>query len=315
MKKLLIHIIIVSCLFFVMDRTLGIGLGYLYRQSNATDEYKISFSNENTRDSILFMGSSRCLHHYVPSIFEKELDITCFNAADWGIKNIYYHYGLLGNILSRYTPKAILLEIHPCDFQETPYSGKERAGSLAPYCGMSNACDEMLKLSGNYWPYQFSWVYRYTGNLPNLLTGKWGSMDRSLKGWKPLDGVMDTTGIKAEEYPFPIDKERMNLMERFIKDCKQKNISLSLIVSPMYICSKEDVFKIPRELATKHNIPFFDHFRDSSFVGHANYFYDYGHLNKKGANIYSEIVAKEIRSRLFRKKTKTNPLHTSNVIK
>ena len=295
MKKLILHIIIVACLFFVIDRILGIGLGYLYSISNATDEYKISYTNESTEDSLLFMGSSRCLHHYAPLIFEKELGMTCYNAADWGIKNIYYHYGLLGNILSRYTPKAILFEIHPCDFRDTPFSGKERAGSLAPYCGMSDACDEMLKLSGNYWVYQLSWVYRYTGSFPNLIIGKLGSMDRSLKGWKPLDGVMDTTGVKPEEYPFPIDQERISLLERFIKDCQQRNIQLIMIVSPMYICSKEDVFKIPRELAAKYNIPFIDHYRDTTFVGQADLFYDFGHLNRKGAEIYSEGVSKELK--------------------
>ena len=153
----------------------------------------------------------------------------------------------------------------------------------------------MLKLSGNYWPYQLSWVYRYTGSLPSLLTGKLGSMDRSLKGWKPLDGVLDTLGLEAEEYPFPIDQERVDLLERFINDCKQRNIKLSLIVSPMYICSKEDVYKIPRELAAKHHIPFIDHYRDSSFVGHPELFYDLGHLNKQGAELYSRKICEELK--------------------
>ena len=151
MKKLFIHILIIAGLFFVIDRTVGLLLKQLYSQSNTTDEYKIGFSNTETTDEMLFMGSSRCLHHFVPSVFEEAYGITCFNTADWGIKNIYYHYGLLGNILSRYTPKAIVLEIHPCDFLDTPYSGTERAGSLAPFCGMSDECDEMLKISGNYW--------------------------------------------------------------------------------------------------------------------------------------------------------------------
>ena len=153
----------------------------------------------------------------------------------------------------------------------------------------------MLKRSGNYWPYQLSWVYRYTGSLPSLLTGKFGSMDRSLKGWKPLDGVLDTVGVKVEEYPFPADQERIELLERFIKDCKDKNIRLSLIVSPMYVCSEKDVFQIPRELAAKHQIPFIDHYRDSTFVGHSELFYDFGHLNRKGSEIYSEMIAKELK--------------------
>ena len=294
MKKLLIHIAIVICLFFVIDRALGLGLKFLYNQSNATDEYKISYSNETVQDPLLFFGSSRCMHHYVPAIFEKELGIKCFNTADWGIKNIYYHYGLLGNILSRYTPKTIVFEIHPCDWLATPFSGVERASSLAPYCGMSDACDEMLKLSGKYWPCQLSWVYRYTGSLPNLLTGKLGSMDRSLKGWKPMDGVMDTTGVVAEEYPFPVDTARVALLERFINDCKKNNIQLIITFSPMYVCSKEDVLKFPRELAQKHQLTFIDHYRDSDFVGHPELFYDFGHLNRKGAELFSQKLSKEL---------------------
>lgn len=295
MKKLFLHIAIVACLFFLFDRSLGFGLKYLYRQSNATDEYKISYSNETTQDSILFFGSSRCLHHYVPFIFEKELGKSCYNAGDWGIKNIYYHYGLLSNILERYTPSMIVFEIHPSEWLALPFSGTERAGSLAPYCGMSKGCDEMLKLSGNYWKYQLSNVYRYTGSLPNLLIGKFGSMDRSLKGWKPMDGVLDTTGIKAEEYPFPVDPNRVALLERFIKECQQHHIQLIMIESPMYICSEQDVFKFVRELAEKHHLPFLDHYRDSDFVGHAEYFYDFGHLNKQGAILFSQKISKELK--------------------
>lgn len=295
MKKILIHILIIAALFFVFDRATGFVLKQLYSQSNTTDEYKIGYANMETRDSLLFMGSSRCLHHFVPSIFEEGLGMTCFNAADWGIKNIYFHYGLLGNILSRYTPKAIVFEVHPCDWLDTPYSGTERAGSLAPFCGMSKECDEMLKISGNYWPYRLSVVYRYTGSLPALLFGRWGGMDRSLKGWKPLDGQMDTTGIQAEEFLFPILQQKLQLMEQFIMDCQAKGIWLGIIVSPMYVCSEQDVFKVPRDLAAKYDIPFFDHYRDTTFMSHANLFYDYGHLNREGATIYSKKVCEELK--------------------
>lgn len=296
MKQLLIHIAIVACLFFLFDRTLGLGLKYLYSQSNATDEYKISYSNETTCDSVLIFGSSRALHHYVPSIIEKEIGLTCYNVADWGINNIYYHYGLLSNIMSRYIPKAIVFEIHPSDWLETPFSGKERAGALAPYCGMSNGCDEMLKLSGKYWPCQLSWVYRFTGSFPNLITGKIGSMDRNLKGWKPMDGAMDTTGVVAEEYPFPIDQQRIALLERFIQDCKKNNIQLILTFSPMYICSNKDILQFSRKLAKEHHLTFIDHYRDSNFVGHAELFYDFGHLNRKGAECYSHTIAQELKN-------------------
>lgn len=294
MKKLFVHILITICFFFLFDRLFGIGMKYLYGQSNATDEYKISYSCEKTFDSVLFMGSSRSLHHYVPSIFEKELDLTCYNAGDWGIKNIYFQYGMLSNILSRYNPKIIVLDVHPSDWLQYPYSGKERAGSLAPYCGMSDGCDEMLKLSGKYWAYRLSVVYRYTGSLPSLLAGKFGNMDRSLKGWKPLDGEMDPTNVITEEFEFPIDSDRVRLLERFITDCQTRNIRLIIAVSPMYSCSKKDVFSKAAELSRKYKIRYLDHYRDSVFEGHCEFFYDFGHLNRRGAELYSQIIAKEL---------------------
>ena len=296
MKKLLIRIFITACLFFVFDRVLGLVLESLYSSSNATDEYKISYSNAETTDSVLFIGSSRCLHHYVPSIFEKELGSSCYNAGDWGIKNIYYHFGLLSNILERYTPKVVVLEIHPSEWLALPFSGKERAGSLAPFCTMSEGCDEMLKLAGNYWAYRLSVTYRYTGSLPNLLTGKYGSMDRNLKGWKPLDGQIDTLGVVAEEYPFPIDEERVALTQKLIDICKASGIQLVIAVSPMYICSREDAFGFARELAKKNHILFLDHYRDSNFVGKKELFYDFGHMNRKGAEQYSDVVSKELKA-------------------
>lgn len=298
MKKLLIHIVIIAGLFFVIDRTAGLILKQLYRQSNATDEYKIGYANAETTDDMLFIGSSRCLHHFVPSVFEETYGMTCFNAADWGIKNIYYHYGLLGNILSRYTPKVIVFEIHPCDYLDTPYSGTERAGSLAPFCGMSDECDEMLKISGNYLPYKLSTVYRYTGSLPALIFGHWGGMDRSLKGWKPLNGQLDSTALMAEEFPFPVHQEKLQLLERFIQDCQAKGIQLSFIVSPMYICTEQDVYKMPRDLAKRYDIPFLDYFRDPQFMGHPELFYDYGHLNREGATIFSKKVCNDLKPQI-----------------
>lgn len=298
MKKLILHILITAALFFVFDRSLGLALQQLYRQSNATDAYKISYSCESTTDSILFMGSSRCLHHFVPQVFEKELNAPCYNAADWGIKNIYFHYGLLSNILERYIPRTIVLEIHPCDWLQTPFSDIERAGSLAPYCGMSKGCDDMLRLAGKYWPYQLSTVYRYTGNFPDLMAGRWGNMDRSLKGWKPLDGQLDTTGVVAEEYPFAQDQQKQEILERFINTCQEKGIRLILTVSPMYVCSKNRPFDFVDILSARHHLPYINHYEDPDFVGHAEYFYDFGHLNRQGAERYSQKFSKELRQLL-----------------
>ena len=86
--------------------------------------------------------------------------------------------------------------------------------------------------------------------------------------------------------------------ERFIQDCLQHHIRLIMIESPMYVCSREDVFRFPRELAAKYKVPFLDHYRDPDFVGHADLFFDFGHLNRQGAERYSAKIAKELKTLL-----------------
>ena len=63
----------------------------------------------------------------------------------------------------------------------------------------------------------------------------------------------------------------------------------------MYICTKQDIYKEPRDLAKQYNIPFFDYFRDPLFMGHAELFYDYGHLNREGATIFSQKVSNDLK--------------------
>ncbi|MBR1484672.1 MAG: hypothetical protein IJ612_03145 [Prevotella sp.] len=294
MKKLLITIAATALLFFVADRTLGLALGWLYSRSNATDEYKVSATCTETTAPVLFMGSSRCLHHYVPQVFQQVLGQPCFNAGDWGIKNIYYHYGLLSNVLTRYTPQTIVLEVHPSEWLALPFSGPERAGTLAPYCGMSQGCDSMLRLAGSYWPYRLSHVYRYAGTLPNLVAGRWGPMDRSLGGWRPLDGQIDTVGVEPEQFPFDQDGDRIQLLNRFADLCRQHHIRLVLAVSPMYVCADDDTFAFIRDFGRRRGLTVLDHFRDTAFVGHRDLFFDRGHLNRKGALRFSQVLAKEM---------------------
>ena len=52
------------------------------------------------------------------------------------------------------------------------------------------------------------------------------------------------------------------------------------------------------QLAAKYNIPFIDHYKDTTFTGHPELFYDLGHLNRQGAMIYSKIVCEELKKQI-----------------
>ena len=289
----------------IADRAIGYAFKHFYQTTTTTDEDKISTVTLRMNASVVFMGSSRCHHHYIPAIISDTLQKNVYNAGLWGMRNIYFQYGILCNILERYTPQTICLEVHPIDYLQTPFSDIERVGNLAPFINVSTGCDNVLKLAGLYYKYQLSSLYRYNSEFAACLMGNLSA--RSLeadKGYKPLTGQLDITHgtIKPEEFTFAPDKRKMRYLQAFIDKCKEKKINLIFLYSPMYaVKNKTTLFDIPDSIAQENKIPFINHYRLNSITGQPEYYADYGHLNAKGAKKYSSIIASELKQYILEK--------------
>ena len=299
MKKFILTLLIIASITLIADRMLTTVVKYFYKTTTTTDEYKLNEVMHSMRAPVIFMGSSRCHHHYVPSIISDTLKTDVYNAGLWGMRNIYFQYSLLGNILKRYTPKTIVYEIHPIDYLQTPFSGIETMGVLTPFVGYSSACDEVLKKAGLYYKISVSHLYRYNSLFPNLIAGNISSRSNSAdKGLKALTGQLNTKSqkLKPEEFPFKIDQQKLAYLNRFINVCKQRNIQLIFIYSPMYaVKSETNLFKIPESIALKNNILFINNYNMNGITGHPELFFDYGHLNLEGAKKYSSMVAPQLK--------------------
>ena len=62
--------------------------------------------------------------------------------------------------------------------------------------------------------------------------------------------------------------------------------------------NKTILFDIPDSIARKNKIPFINHYQLNTITGHSEYYADYGHLNSKGAEKYSSIIASELKQYL-----------------
>lgn len=298
MKKFFIWIFIVVATVFFVDRILSVGMYKLYFNTKTTDEYKLSMVITQIKNPILFMGSSRCHHSYVPSIIEDTLNQKVYNAGLWGERNIYFQYGLLCSILSRYTPKVICLELHPVDFCDIQSSGLSKVSILSPFIGYSSECDSLLKLQGDYFPSKIFHSYRFNGTLVSLIVGNLGiSNSQKDNGYKPLFGEISDP-IIADEYNFHLDKDRISVLEKFAYKCKVNNIKLILLCSPMYVVSPscKKVYNFISSFTQKRNFIFLNYLDDIRFVGNKKYFYDRGHLNNIGANYFSSIIANQLKN-------------------
>lgn len=298
MRKFLIRLIIIIGIVFILDRTMGLVINILYNTATTTDEYKLNFTTNQMDAPIIFMGSSRCHHHYVPDVLEDTLQKKVYNAGLWGMRNIYFQYGLLSNILERYTPKTIFLEIHPIDFLKTPYSDLTSVSNLSPFVNRSSGCDEVLKKGKYYHKDILSHTYRYNSLFPNLILGNlFTRTNLENEGLKPLYGKIDKSKgkIAPEKFNFPVDQNRVKYLQAFINKCKDKNIKLVLLFSPMYAVDSVDFLTIPTMLAKKNAIDFLNYYNLPGITGKEEYFYDFGHLNEAGARKYSSLIAGELK--------------------
>ena len=299
MKRFLLKLLFIAIITISADRLLALAAAHFYRTATTTDEYKLNQVTYHMLAPLIFMGSSRCHHHYVPAIIADSLKTDVYNAGLWGMRNIYFQYSLLSNILEHYTPKTIVLEIHPIDYLQTPFSDLETMGALAPFIHHSAGCDKTLKKAGFYYKNLFSHLYRYNSQFANLLFGNISlRTDPADAGFKPLSGTLDTTQrkIEPEKFPFAPDQEKIKYLQAFIEKCQEKGIKLLFIYSPMYAVEKNSrLFDIPADLALKNNVPFINHYYLEGITNHREYYFDYGHLNTEGAKKYSSIVASELR--------------------
>lgn len=298
MKRFIKRLLIIVVITLVADRALSYAVKFFYNTTTTTDEFKINNVTLRMNDPVVFMGSSRSHHHYIPAIISDTLKTGVYNAGLWGMHNVYFQYGLLCNILERYTPKTICLEIHPIDYLQTPFSDVETVGNLTPFINYSEGCDDVLKKAGLYYKCELSALYRYNSQFANIVAGN--ITQRSLasdKGYKALTGQLDTTygGAKPEKFPFPADQKKIAYLQAFIDKCKEKKINLIFLCSPMYAVEKTKLFSIPDSIARKNGIPFINHYYQESITGHLEYYYDFGHLNDKGAKKYSSLIAHELK--------------------
>lgn len=304
MKKFIKTLFLIIVLTLVADRGIGYIFQHFYQSTTTTDEHKLSTVLYRTKAPILFMGSSRCHHHYIPTIISDTLQQEVYNAGLWGMRNIYFQYGLLSNLLERYKPQTILLEIHPIDYLQTPFSDVERVGNLAPFINYSSGCDEVLNEAGLYYKCQLSVLYRYNSELVNVLLGNLS--DRSLKkqGYKPLEGRLDTLHqqITPEIFDFAPDNRKMYYLQSFIDRCRAENINLIFLYSPMYATQKQtNLFDIPDSIARINNLPFINNYYMEGITGYPEYYADYGHLNDEGAHKYSSAIASMLKKCIISK--------------
>lgn len=301
MRKLFTKISIVLALLAVCDVLAGMVLDWLRDHSPDGRYYKTKYSLEACNEDVIVIGSSRGEINYVSQIIEDSLGLSCWNASRGGQGTPYFR-AIQEGVLTRYTPKMVILNIDDNDLETPP--NYEHAGVLRPFYQNHPEIRPILDKTSTFeWLLMKSRLYAYNSSYyylirPYFIQGLDGKT--SDKGWKPRLDKMSTEiskDIEPEPNKVPLDPESVALFDTLINKFQQRGCKVFLVVSPNYgrTVSASSSIEYLRKTSRERNTPLFVYSNDTAFITKPGLFVDPDHLNVEGAQIFTQHLIRQIK--------------------
>lgn len=302
MKRLLISILFVTVGLFAVDRLGGMMMWWVNQHTHDVSGPKIKYLVNDVHEDVLLMGTSRCNLHYVPSILSDTLGLSVYNGGIDASNNIYAHYLILNHILAIHRPKVICLEVMTSDFEEQkdPFN---TVTFFAPYFGINEGADSIFRIASKYWEYRISHLYRYNAKaVSNLLGLAINRHEGGDNGYIPSPQPSHyPDSLLFSKTPETVDSLKLKYVQKFIHLCRENEIDLVFMVSPMYTKIDDNHYDVLKTIAIENEIPFLDYHKEGLYQDHPEYFKDPGHLWDRGARLYSSVFASDLKRILKQK--------------
>lgn len=287
-----IFIFIIAVVF--IDYTSGYVFDYLSSHSKGSDTKEHHYIANECKAEVLIFGSSRAQHHYNPSIMSDTLGMSVYNCGLDGCGAIL-SLGRFLLLTERYNPKLVVMDIFS-NYDVNVGDNTKYITSLRRY-KRHNCLVRVFDLVLPFEKYKnLSNMYCYNGQIIKLIVDYLKEDDSIKQGYLPMTGNINEVNFDKEPDENTIwdDAKRTALIE-IVKQCKEKNIKLIFTMSPYFTGYNDSSYKMIERFSEKEGIPFLYHFADSAYIRKPEYFADRSHLNDKGAEKYSSMIAHEIK--------------------
>ena len=134
-------------------------------------------------------------------------------------------------------------------------------------------------------------MYVYNGFLAHIARS-FLRKETDINGYVPLYGEYEG-GFEGEE-TFTIDEEELWYLNRIVTLCKENGSHLYFSQAPNFIPNNQYKEWL-NDFCRSNNIVLLSHVDDVKYTQHPSLFVDNSHLNTKGADLYSEQLATEIK--------------------
>jgi hypothetical protein len=291
----------------ILDQAIGRILKKYYFKQESGLYYRTTYAIDSTKADIVIFGSSRANHHYVPEVFEDNLNLSFYNCGREG-NFLLFNYGVFKAIIKRYNPKIIIFDINYNDlyYNRGEY---ERLFSLMPYYKDHPEIRNIIDLKSPYEKYKLvSEIYPFNSSLLTIVIGNMGknkTRKNDRQGYVPLVGKLNDTVVhKIEPNKGIIDSNKVNSINDIVNYCSKNNICLIFVQSPIYAKVENTVSNEFFEQSDKKGRELYISFSNlPEFFAHPEYFKDQDHLNDQGATYFSKILVNRISKLLEERKT------------
>lgn len=294
LKKIVCSLLFIGVTFWMLDR----GAGYLCdrileRIPASQGEFaRMNYGMLNCRAECVILGSSRASHHYNVSMLADPLGMTVYNAGMDG-RGISYSFGVFDALCQRYTPKVVILELF---YHELNGELNDRINVLRPYFSkyshiyalaeQINGSTERIK---SYWKF-----FRYNSALLRMFDS-FIRLSDSRFGFVPLEDnkLGSTLKIRQDTQNYPIDSIAFATLNTMCKLARARGIRLIGVISP-----ELNIHQTPSpviSLFEDHGFPIFDNSNAAFFMEHPELFNDHVHLNRHGADLYTQYFLQQLR--------------------
>lgn len=290
---------------FITDQVIGRAIQYLYFTEQQGDTSNTTYALNKAEEDIIVLGSSRASHHYDTKLIEDQTGLTCFNAGRDGM-SLAYQKVLFRALLARHKPKLIILDVTLIDLGYRADEARDIViSNYLPYVNQNKIIEEEIYnldkskviLSKAFRTFPFNSLLVSTIQH-HLKVGQ-----KNYKGYEAGFGTKLSDEAFNEHYKknIKIDyKENAMLVDTFKTICliaKEENVKILVLISPYYgdpylpLNSRTNLEKI----ATEYGHTFADY---SSILNRREFFYDFAHLDKPGAEEFSQRIIPLIKSQL-----------------
>lgn len=263
---------------------------------------KTAYAVEKVNTDIIIIGSSKASHHYIPNMISEELGMSTYNCGQDGCFFLYQNC-IINMILDRYSPKMILWDIQPSSF-----TGQEKNKEyqniryLSPYYRGNIWVKNFIDSESMKMPFLMSsCMFAYNSKFLNYVFPLVINSSVTNNGYIPLG----TEGYSSPQLYIEKDNssnhkldELLKLLSETIGRCKSKGVDLHLYISPEYSEKCEATKEVESEIekiALLEDVPFANYHSLPEFMNDSSLFKDAGHLNDKGAKVYTSIVLQDLR--------------------